>query len=135
MSAVSEMLWADAGDAADVDRTMLMDCIDACVECVQACTACADACLTERDVSDLARCIRANLDCADVCDSTARVLTRHTGFDTTLMRSVLEACVVGCRTCAEECERHAGNHRHCGFCARACRLAEEACSALVAALT
>ena len=134
MSAVSELLWTYAENLEDVDRSMLMDCIDACVECVQACTACADACLSDRDVGELTRCIRANLDCADICDSTARVLTRHSGYDTTLLRSVLEGCAVACRTCAAECELHADDHRHCEFCARACRLGEEACNALIASL-
>jgi hypothetical protein len=37
------------------------------------------------------KCIRTNADCADVCDATGRVLSRHTGYDAKLTRSVLEA--------------------------------------------
>ena len=33
----------------------------------QVCTACADACLGEDDVGELTRCIRLDLDCADLC--------------------------------------------------------------------
>jgi hypothetical protein len=56
------------------------------MECAQACTACADACLSEQNVADLAKCIRSNLDCADICDTTGRVLSRHTGYDANITR-------------------------------------------------
>src|SRR5690606_11716455 len=59
-----------------LDKQLLADCLEACLECTQTCTACADACLSEEMVADLRRCIRLNLDCADVCEATARVLTR-----------------------------------------------------------
>jgi hypothetical protein len=59
------------------DREILARCIEACFSCGQACTACADACLAEDSVTDLARCIRLNLDCADICDVTGRVLSRQ----------------------------------------------------------
>jgi hypothetical protein len=45
----------------------LARCVQACVVCALTCTSCADACLAEEDVHQLVRCIRLNLDCADVC--------------------------------------------------------------------
>ena len=62
------------------------------MDCGQTCTACADACLSEDMVAELAKCIRTNLDCADLCDITARVLSRHTGYDANLTRASLTAC-------------------------------------------
>ena len=59
----------------NLDRRLLADCIVACVDCAQACTACADACLSEDMVAELTRCIRTDLDCAVVCDTTGRVLS------------------------------------------------------------
>ncbi len=53
-----------------VSESTLVECIEACFDCAQACTACTDACLGEEDVQMLARCIRLDLDCADVCDAT-----------------------------------------------------------------
>jgi hypothetical protein len=38
---------------------------------------CADACLGEEKVEMLRRCIRLNLDCADVCNATGRMLSRQ----------------------------------------------------------
>jgi hypothetical protein len=82
-------------------------------------------------VADLTKCIRTNLDCADVCDTTARVLSRHTGYDANISRSVLDACATVCKACGDECERHAGMHEHCRICADVCRACERACRDLL----
>ncbi|MEJ1202720.1 MULTISPECIES: hypothetical protein [unclassified Streptomyces] len=55
------------GDDQAVDREAMARCIEERFACVQACTACADACLSEGMVGDLAKCIRAGMDCADPC--------------------------------------------------------------------
>ncbi len=115
----------------NVDRQLLAHVIDTVVACGQACTACADACLSEEMLADLRKCIRTNLDCADVCATTARVLSRHTGYDANITRAQLDACVTACRSCGDECERHAGMHEHCRVCAEACRECEEACAELL----
>ena len=121
MTVAARMLETYPKDLGGVDREKLRACIDACFECVQACTACADACLSEDMVADLTTCIRTNADCADVCDATGRVLSRHTGYDANLTRAVLEACAAACRACGDECEQHASMHEHCRRCAEACR--------------
>ncbi|PRY02457.1 four-helix bundle copper-binding protein [Allonocardiopsis opalescens] len=117
-----------------VDREALARCIEACYDCAQTCTACADACLSEPDVARLVSCVRTDLDCADVCAATGQVLSRHTGYDANLTSAVLQACIVACRTCADECERHAGTHDHCRVCAQTCRDCERACRELLHAL-
>lgn len=117
-----------------VDKRLLARGIETAVECAQTCTACADACLSEPDVADLVRCIRENLDCADICDTTGRVLSRHTGDNLAMTRSILEACVSACRSCGEECERHAAQHEHCRVCAQECRRCEEICHELLTAV-
>ena len=71
--------------------------IGECFACAITCTSCADACLAEEDVKELVRCIRLNLDCADVCDATGRTLTRQTSSEPRLARSMLEACAQACR--------------------------------------
>jgi hypothetical protein len=110
-------------------------CIEEAVACAQTCTVCADACLAEDDVAELRRCIGLNLDCADVCDTTARVLSRAGSSDFELTRSVLLACIQACRSCGGECERHAEHHEHCRVCAESCRRCEEVCEKAVASLT
>jgi hypothetical protein len=119
----------------DLDRAKLAAAIDALTNCAQTCTACADACLAEDMVAELTTCIRTNLDCADVCTATARVLSRRTGYNAAVTRSVLEACLVVCHACAEECGKHATMHEHCRVCAHACRACEKACRELLATLS
>lgn len=119
----------------NLDRGKLAATIDALMACSEACTACADACLSEDSVGELTKCIRTNLDCADICDTTARVLSRHTGYDANITRTLLEACATACTSCADECARHAGRHEHCRICAEACRSCERACRDLISAIS
>jgi len=114
------------------DRDALATCIDACFECAQACTACADACLGEEMVAELRRCITTDLNCADICDATGRVLSRQTHYDPEVTHAALTACRDACRRCVEECERHAAMHEHCRVCAETCRRCEQACDRLLA---
>jgi hypothetical protein len=100
-------------------------------ECALVCTSCADACLGEPMVADLVRCIRLNLDCADVCDATSRVITRQTMTESAPRRELLAACAAACRVCAEECERHAAMHEHCRICAEHCRHCVQVCESLL----
>uniref|UniRef100_UPI0038991ECB four-helix bundle copper-binding protein n=1 Tax=Microvirga roseola TaxID=2883126 RepID=UPI0038991ECB len=106
---------------------VLIRCIEECFDCAQTCTSCADACLGEGMVAELTQCIRRNMDCADICMATGTVATRRTGSNEEVIRRMLAACMDACRTCGEECERHAGMHEHCRICAEACRRCEQAC--------
>ena len=117
-----------------VDPALLARVIDSLVACAQACTACADACLAEDSVAELRRCIRTNQDCADICATTARVLSRQTAYDADVTRALVQACVQACRTCGDECASHADHHEHCRICAEACRACEEACRELLTAI-
>ena len=134
MTITAQMLDTYPADLGGIDRQKLQECIDACFECVKACTACADACLSEEAVAKMRKCIRTDLDCADVCDATGRVLLRHTGYDANLTRAVLEACAAACKACGDECARHAEMHGHCRVCAEACRRCEAACRELLGSL-
>jgi hypothetical protein len=133
MTRAAEMLRTYPADLGQVDRDKLAACIEACYSCAQACTACADACLSEEHVHHMVKCVRSDLDCADVCYATGQVLSRHTGYDANLTRAVLQACATACQSCGDECERH-GDMEHCRVCAQACRDCERACRELLAAL-
>lgn len=118
-----------------VDREQLSRVVDLLLACSAACTICADACLAEEHVADMARCIRADLDCADICAATARVLSRQTAYDADVSRSLLQACITACRSCGDECASHADMHEHCTVCAEACRACQQACEELLAAMS
>jgi hypothetical protein len=119
----------------NLDRAKLAAAIDALIACSEACTACADACLSEDGVADLTKCIRTNLDCADICATTARVLSRHTGYDAHISRTLLEACIVACRSCGDECASHADMHEHCRICAETCLACEQVCRDLLVSMS
>lgn len=84
-------------------------------------------------VAELTKCLRTNLDCADICATTGNVLSRHTGYDANITRALLDACRTACKVCADECEQHA-SMQHCLVCAEACRRCEQACADLLASL-
>jgi hypothetical protein len=121
--------------AAAVDEAVLVECIEACFDCAQACTACADACLGEESPKEMARCIRLDLDCADVCDATGRILSRQTATEPQMIHAALEACAQACKLCGDECENHAQHGmQHCQACAEACRRCEQACNNVLSAI-
>ena len=115
-----------------VDATLIAAAIDAAAECAIVCTACASACLSEG--GDMAQCVRDDLDCADLCEVTAKHLARLNRGDKQLTVSVLAACIEACVQCAGSCEPHVEHHEHCRLCLEACRRCEEACQALLDAL-
>lgn len=114
-----------------LDRDALAGALEAASECAQVCAQCADACLGEQGVPDLVACIRTDLDCADVCAATAALLARSGRGGSPALRALLEACLVACGSCAEECGQHAAMHEHCRICAEACRRCEQACRRLL----
>jgi Domain of Unknown Function (DUF326) len=118
----------------NLDADLLAGAIDALSDCAQACIADADDDLSEQNIAEMVKCIRLCLDCADVCTATVGVTSRQTEYDANVTRPLLEACVAACRSCGDECERHAGMYEHCRVCAEACRRCEQACRQLVAAM-
>ena len=120
--------------AANVDASTLAAAIDAMIDCAQACIADTDADLGEQNVTEMIRCIRLCLDCTDICTATAGVISRPAAYDASVTRPLLEACVASCKSCGDECERHARMHEHCRVCAEVCRRCEQACRELLGAL-
>jgi hypothetical protein len=118
----------------NADAGVLAATIDALSDCAQACAADADADLAEQDLAEMVKCIRLCLDCVDVCTATAGVVSRQTDYDASITRPLLEACVATCKSCGDECGRHAQHHEHCRVCEQACRRCEQACRELLAAI-
>jgi Domain of Unknown Function (DUF326) len=116
------------------DADLLAAVIDALTDCAQACTADVSADLSEPQLAEMVTCIRLCLDCADICAASAAVVSRQAAYDPAVVRPLLEASAASCRSCGDECERHAAHHPHCRVCAAACRRCEQACRDLLAAL-
>ena len=114
-----------------LDAGVLAATIDALTDCAQACTADIDADLSEQDLAEMVKCIRLCLNCADVCTATAGIVSRQSEYDVSVARPLLEACVAICKSCGDECQRHAQHHQHCRVCGEACRRCEQACRNLL----
>ena len=116
-----------------VDPKLIANAIDAASACAITCTSCASACLSESG-TDMTQCIRDDLDCADLCEVTAKHLARLNKSDKQLTVSLLAACIEACVQCAASCSEHAGHHEHCKLCMEACRRCETACQELLDAI-
>lgn len=121
-------------EATQVDLDALVECIEKCSSCEAVCVSCADACLSDAGVEQLVDCIRLNLDCADLCGVTMRLLSRQSNREPRVLHDALLTCIVACIACAEECQRHAGHHEHCATCAEECRRCAQTCEDLRALL-
>jgi hypothetical protein len=129
-----ERIFSSSPNRIAPDSRAIEACIEACAECERACAACADACLGAPDPGPLRKCIRLNLDCADICNTSARVLTRQFHASLKFIRVQIEACALVAAACGAECLANAETHRHCRFCADACKRCEEACRKALRAL-
>ena len=94
-------------------------------DCVAECNHCTTACLDEQDVQMLSKCIKLNIDCAQICSLTTSLLVRGSEHGEHLMKECAEIC----DACAEECEKHS-HLEHCKKCAEACRACAEECSVM-----
>ncbi len=117
-----------------VDAGVLAVTIDSLNDCAQACSADTAADLSERNVTEMVKCIRLCLDCTDICVAAVGVTSRQTEYDGSVIKPLLEACVAICRSCGDECERHAQMHERCRVCAEACQRCEEDCRKLLQAM-
>jgi Domain of Unknown Function (DUF326) len=102
-------------------------CITACEECADACDHCATACLAEPNVAEMARCVRLDMDCAQICRLAAGFMARGSE----LAAQACQACADVCEACGEECARHKNDH--CQKCAEACRRCAEECRRMAGA--
>lgn len=112
------------------DLPQLRAAIEAAARCASSCATCADACLHGDHVEHMVRCIDLDNQCAEICRTTADVLSRP-GPNGDSWEAVVRACIAVCRECAAECGQH--EHDHCQMCARDCTACADACEALLAA--
>jgi hypothetical protein len=109
----------------------LGDAVHHAMYCAKMSLSCADACSAEE--MDMVQCIRACLDCAAVCDTTATLGLRRAGSNEAVLKEMLEFCARVCDACAAECDKH--DHEHCKLCAQMCRECADDCRKAAATIT
>jgi len=101
-------------------------CIEACYACAAECDHCAVWCLSEQDAQSLARCVKLDMDCAQMCRLAASCMARGSEFS----QAICRLCADVCQACGEECAKHEMDH--CQRCAQACRKCADECTRMAA---
>jgi hypothetical protein len=99
-------------------------CAKACSACQRECDSCATHC-GQKLLAGKADHIKSMLtcqDCADVCATAARIVSRGGPFSVLLC----EACAAACSKCAAQCEKFPDDE-HMQKCAKQCLACREAC--------
>ncbi|MDR5751344.1 four-helix bundle copper-binding protein [Caballeronia sp. LZ024] len=102
----------------------LQSCISACDACATACDHCAASCLSEGHATEMAACIKLDIDCAAVCRLASAAMARSSSH----VKSICALCAELCEACAAECEKHEAGH--CKQCAAACRKCAAECQTM-----
>ena len=134
MADLQPMLEAHPGQA-PIDVGVLANFVEELMACAQHCNICADSCVEDEKVAQMRECIRLNLDCADSCLATVGQAGRLGRNEMSAFRAQVQACMMACRVCGEECERHADTSEHCRVCGESCRRCEQACQEVLDALS
>ncbi|SER94223.1 protein of unknown function [Gracilibacillus ureilyticus] len=93
-------------------------------DCMAECNHCFDACLQEDDVKMMAKCIRLDRECADICNYLEQAISRNSPY----VSDLAAVCAKICEDCGNECKKH--DTDHCQKCAEACFKCAEACKKL-----
>jgi hypothetical protein len=109
-----------------MDMKLMQECIEACSAAEQAALMCADA----GSNGDMGRMLSMCANTADMTNTMMRMMMRPMGYDAASMMGMLEATMMMCRACADECMMHAEMSDHCRMCAEVCTNAVAACEAL-----
>jgi hypothetical protein len=112
-----------------MDMAAMQRLIDAASACEQACTMCAGS----TGMDGMERCSAMCMTCAEMCNTTMRMMLRPAGQDMDSMMAMLQACMTMCLACAAECEMHK-DMAMCAMCAAACREMAKACEAMMASM-
>lgn len=93
----------------------------ALADCIEACGICASSCLNEKGVEKMRECIATDLDCADICSATLKVVSRRSSQ----AESLIKVCIEICDRCESVCSSH--DMEHCQQCAKACKSCKQEC--------
>lgn len=119
---IKEMIQDHPQVGADYNE-QLGETVKHAMYCAAIANSCVDACNSEP--GDMSECIRKCSDASDICQAVSTVAARRTHGNTVVIKSLLEACIIACKVCAEECAKH--DNAHCRRCERMCRETMEDC--------
>lgn len=109
------------------EASEVMDqCISDCLECSEVCFQSINYCLTKGGRHAEVGHISTLMDCADICEMSARWMNRGSGFSGHLC----DICSQVCDECAESCEK-LSDDEVMQDCVDVCRRCAESCRNMV----
>ena len=131
MGMMNESMGMPGMDSAvKLDTAAMQRLLDAASACEQACTMCTGS---MSGMEGMDRCGAMCATCADMCNTTMRMMLRPNGHHMESMMAMLQACMTMCLACADECGQHT-DMQVCQLCASACREMASACEAMLASM-
>lgn len=91
--------------------------------CIAKCNHCFKSCLEESEVQMMAKCIKLDKECAEICSLALSLVSSDSEF----VKAILKVCAEACEKCGQECKKHA--YPHCQECAKACESCAAVCRA------
>lgn len=99
------------------------DCHATCQHCHEVCVESFLHCIDRGGEHAQPALLRALLDCAEICETSAHFLFRESDLHAATCR----ACAEICDRCAEECERIGAEHETVRVCGEICRACARSC--------
>jgi hypothetical protein len=106
----------------------LQECIQNCQKCHTICLETLHHCTQKGGEHVTPDHLSMLLDCAQICETSADFMLRHSQFHS----QTCEVCAEVCERCAEDCERFSGDSQM-KACADICRRCAESCQELAGA--
>lgn len=123
-----QMMEMHSDSMLGMEMAMMQECIEACSACEQACTMCAGS-MTMAPGMDV--CAAMCMNTADMSNTMMRMMMRPNGMNGPALMATLQAMVVMCSSCANECESMAGMSADCALCAEVCRQCAMVCQRMI----
>ena len=123
------LLARGSPDAAEPGDAMLL-CIQDCLDCHRACVQTLAYCTRQGGPHADPDHLRLMMDCAQVCQTSADFMLRHSPLHVHTCR----ACAEVCQACADDCDRMASDLRM-KACADTCRHCAESCRQMAGGAT
>lgn len=105
----------------------MQECIENCTLCHQVCEQTLAHCLEMGGKHAEATHIRALIDCAQTCTTSADFMLRQSDIHSAFCK----ACAEACSACAESCEQFKDDEKMMA-CADICRMCAESCEKMAA---
>lgn len=105
-------------------KQQMDECIQNCLDCFRTCLATVPHCLNLGGVHAGQDHITMLMECAEVCQTSARLML----IESALHTDQCGVCAKACQRCADDCQSMAEGDEQMTACAEVCRRCAKTCS-------